>query len=380
VSVAYIYTPGLKVMERTEILKERRLPLSGEILVRQGDAVAWDTVVARTFLPGRVEIVKAASLLGIEPRALPDAMTKAIGDKVEKGEILARSKGFMGLFSGTVESPGSGVIETISSKTGQVIIRGNPVPVETTAFVDGTVEEVLGSEGVTVRCLGAYIQGILGVGGEAVGNLAVVTESPQDDLDASLITPAHSGKIIAGGSHVALDALHAAVKTGVKGVITGAIDDAALRDFMGFDLGVAVTGSEELGLVLIITEGFGKIAMAERTWRLLRALCGRRASICGATQIRAGVLRPDIVVPNSLSDTSPAREKKPELHTWGLSEGAAVRIIRSPHFGRVARVSTLPPEPRPIPTGARVRVLEVAFEDGEKMMLPRANVEVIDQG
>ena len=30
---------------------------------------------------------------------------------------------------------------------------------------------------------------------------------------------------------------------------------------LGYDLGVAVTGSEKLGLTLIITEGFGEIAM-----------------------------------------------------------------------------------------------------------------------
>jgi hypothetical protein len=40
-----------------------------------------------------------------------------------------------------------------------------------------------------------------------------------------------------------------------------------------------------------------EIAMAERTFRLFKAQDGRSASVNGATQIRAGVMRPEILVP-----------------------------------------------------------------------------------
>ncbi len=46
-----------------------------------------------------------------------------------------------------------------------------------------------------------------------------------------------------------------------------------------------------------MTEGFGRMTMAKRTFELLRGSGGRKASVNGATQIRAGVMRPEIVIP-----------------------------------------------------------------------------------
>ena len=137
--------------------------------------------------------------------------------------------------------------------------------------------------------------------------------------------------------------------------------------------GVAITGSEKLGLTLIVTEGFGPIAMARRTFDLLKKHEGDVASISGATQIRAGVIRPEIIIPDSAGVCGES-ETPQEL---SLIEGAAVRLIREPHFGALARVKALPAELTPIPTGARVRVAEVELADGTVMLIPRANLEII---
>jgi len=52
-----------------------------------------------------------------------------------------------------------------------------------------------------------------------------------------------------------------------------------------------------------------------------------------------------------------------------------IRIIRVPHFGKLAEVAGLPPDPVRIETGARVRVLEAKLRDGTVVTVPRANVE-----
>ena len=84
---------------------------------------------------------------------------------------------------------------------------------------------------------------------------------------------------------------------GVAAVIVGGFDDRDLRRLLGRDLGVAITGSEDLGFTLVLTEGFGHIRMADRTWKLLVDHAGHAASVSGATQIRAGVMRPEILIP-----------------------------------------------------------------------------------
>jgi hypothetical protein len=60
--------------------------------------------------------------------------------------------------------------------------------------------------------------------------------------------------------------------------------------------------------------------------------------------------------------------------------GAAVRCIRTPHFGRIGEVVALPPDLRALPSETRVRVVEVRFTDGGVATVARANVEVIERG
>ena len=79
---------------------------------------------------------------------------------------------------------------------------------------------------------------------------------------------------------------------GAAALVSGGIDDEDLKEFLGYDLGVAITGNEQLGLTVIVTEGFGEIAMAQRSFDLLHSHVGDVASVNGATQIRAGVMRP----------------------------------------------------------------------------------------
>ena len=62
----------------------------------------------------------------------------------------------------------------------------------------------------------------------------------------------------------------------------------------------------------------------------------------------------------------------------GLKAGDMVRVIRQPYFGKIGRVTSLPPELMPLETEAKVRVLEVDFGNGATALLPRANVEMIE--
>ena len=64
--------------------------------------------------------------------------------------------------------------------------------------------------------------------------------------------------------------------------------------------------------------------------------------------------------------------------SMGLAIGAPVRIIRDPYFGVLGTVSALPSEPQVLESGSRARVLEVTFAAGERVMIPRANVERIE--
>jgi hypothetical protein len=373
--VAHAYTPGLRVTEMTRIVKTRRLPLKGQVAAKQGDRVTAETVVARTELPGNVQPVKAASLLGVHQADLQEYMLKKEGGKVQKDEVIATSKSFFGLFKAHCKSPCEGTIESISTITGQVIIREPPIPVEVDAYIDGLVTSVIPGEGVVVEADGAFIQGIFGVGGETKGELQFVTDDPARELTPEALNESHRGKIVVGGSRIDTPAIDRARQLGIKAVVVGGIDDDVLRKLLGYDLGVAITGHEALGLTLVVTEGFGRMAVANRTFGLLQKLQGHKASVNGATQIRAGVMRPEIVIPLV---AVPAGSAAARGDSEGMTIGSPIRVIRMPHFGALGEVVDLPPELQKLETEAKVRVLKVRFTDGREEILPRANVEMIE--
>ncbi len=372
--MAHAYTPGLKVTERATIKKIRRLPILGEVLVEKGQAVSPHTVVARTDIPGNPQTVNVANVLGVEPEDIVDFMKKKEGDFVKKDELIAEYKSFFGLFRQQAQSPADGTIEMVSSVTGQVTLREPPVPIEIDAYVDGVVEEVLPNEGVIVHTEGAFIQGIFGVGGEIQGVIRVAVDSPNDVFDASRVKNDDNGKILVGGSLITLDAIKKAAEVGAKGIVAGGIIDSDLIEYVGFDIGVAITGHEDIPVTVIITEGFGKMKMADKTFELLKDLDGFKASINGATQIRAGVMRPEIIVPGYEAKTG----RKEQDLTQGLVKGTPIRIIREPYFGMLAEIVDLPPELQVIESEAKVRILRAKLEDGTIVTVPRANVEMIE--
>jgi hypothetical protein len=372
------YTPGLTVTRSTVVKKTRRLPLPGTVAVKVGDTVTADQVVASTDLPGKVSLLNIANALGVMPDEVAPRLLVKAGGKLEKGKPFARKTAFFGLFTSEAVSTIDGTLESISDVTGMAVLREPPVPVQVKAYVDGKVVEVIPNEGVVVESRAALVQGIFGLAGERNATLVTVAKRPDQKLDAADITEAHEGKVIIGGGQVTLAALRKAIELGVAGVVCGGFAYQDVKELLGYDVGVAVTGTEELATTLVVTEGFGDIAMARATYELLTSLEGKAAAINGATQIRAGVIRPEVIVTGA--DAASAADAPPEAQ--GLEVGAPVRCIRAPYFGRIGKVAALPVELVTMPSETKVRVLEVTIPGpggDEKIVVPRANVEVIER-
>ena len=385
--MAHAYTPGLKVSSRTLIEKERILPLKGTVLVEKGVLVTDREVVARTLLPGNIKPVKVAHSLGVEPQEMTRYMLVKEGDAVKKDDVIAMSKGFLGLLKSEVKAPAAGILESVSNVTGQVMLREPPNPVEITAYITGFVSEVIPEEGVKITSVGTFIQGILGVGGERFGSIKVVVDKPSDTAPINELNDTLKGSIIVAGKKISYDFFMRCQELNINGVVVGSIDDMDLKRLLGYELGVAITGKESVKTTLIVTEGFGELPIAQRTFELLRTCDGKNASITGATQIRAGVMRPEIIVPDveylgscSLEKILSARFDQKDERAQGMIEiGSRVRIIREPNFGQICTVSELPSELQKVETEAHVRVLKVTLPDGREFTLPRANVELIEE-
>jgi len=372
--MAHAYTPGLKVTGRMPLTVVRMLPIKGEVMVQVGDTVNADQIVAATYMPGDVYPLNMANLLAVPPKDVTSLMLRKEGEKVEEGEPIAETAGIFGKFKKKYDSPYGGTIETVSDVTGQVILRGPDIPVEVKAYVTGAVTEVNPEIGCTIKTDVAFIQGIFGIGGETCGPIKFAAKSTDETVHASNITEDMKGCVVIGGARLTVDSIEEGRKVGVAALIGGGMDDQDLKDFLGYDLGVAITGSEKKGITVVVTEGFGDIAMANRTFDLLKQFEGKEASVNGATQIRAGVMRPEIIIP---LETSGKEEESSDTGGY-LEIGKMLRVIRDPYFGMLGTVKALPSEPHVLGSGSKARVLEVELKTGESVIVPRANVELIE--
>jgi len=286
-------------MKASIIRRERRVPVRGEVFVKVGDVVSPDTLIARCIVPNPdIRELKVYRYLDVDPEQARDYMLKGEGDAVDKDEVIAIKRSFFGRQTKVARSPLDGVIESFAYRSGRALIRGNPLPVEVVAHVPGKIVEVIEGEGAVVEANGFRVEGVFGVGGEARGAITMAADDPNAPLASSDIKDSYSGSVVVGGSLVTLDALKAAQRVGVKGIVAGGVDQKDLTYFLGREIGLGITGHEDLGLTLILMGGFGVNPIDQNVFEFFREAEGRLACLDGTTQIRSRVLRPEIIVPN----------------------------------------------------------------------------------
>jgi hypothetical protein len=346
----------------TDGVIEEVSPLSGRVVIREE--------FGRAEPPLSLDV---AVELGVKPQDLNKFMLRKVGEEVKRGQIIAKKGEQAAFFTKSAITPISGIVSEVNTKTGYVTISRPFKEVVVRAYVRGKVSEVLPNRGVVVETPAVRITGIFGVGRETHGEVALIADSPEATVLPEMIGPQCKDKILVGGGFVTDEALRRALEVGAKGLITGTAGYINIVRSLGVKLGVGITGQEDVPLTLILMEGFGHLSMRQHAFEALSRLTGREASINGATQIRAGAIRPEIIVP------FPEQEGvslPPGLADEELSLGQPVRIINDPYFGKAGVVTALPREAERIETEAMVPVVRVKLQSGEEVTVPRANVEI----
>ena len=125
----------------------RLLPIPGQVVVAQGERVTAQTQLAHTELPGAVYPVNVVSRLSIAPAEVHAYLLKQEGETIEKGEVLAENTPWLRWLLTQVRSPVSGTVDSISTVSGQVFLREPPEVIRLSAYIDGTVVEVISRPG-----------------------------------------------------------------------------------------------------------------------------------------------------------------------------------------------------------------------------------------
>jgi len=77
--MAKAYSPGLQISQRVLHSSRRILPIPGDVLVKVGDQVTSQQIVAQTFMPGDVTPINVANQISVAPAEVPSCMLVSIG-------------------------------------------------------------------------------------------------------------------------------------------------------------------------------------------------------------------------------------------------------------------------------------------------------------
>jgi hypothetical protein len=353
------YPVETRITPLTTIRRERLLPARGQVLVQPGEFVGSADVVARCELPGEIRVVDVSRALGVRRDLATKYIRKAEGDPVQAGDVLAVPRGLFGMLRRSCRAPVDG--QVIAVRNGLVLIEEAATTVELVAHWKGQIVSVMPNLGVVISTVGSLIQGVWGSGGEAEGILKVLVDSPHKPLRAHAIDVSCHGTLVVGGRILDEKVLEQAVEAKVRGIIVGSVN-ADLCPVL-----------QALPFPVMITEGFGALAICQPIFSLLHSNMGREAMLSSDIEVHRNARRPELVIPLRAEGSLPKEEAAP----LALQIGMQVRALRAPYLGTLGTVVDLPPLPRAVESGARLPVAEVDRGDGEAIDVPLANLELI---
>lgn len=350
------YPSAFKVVPYGRVSLERLLPFPGEVLVGLGQRVEPMDVVGRAHIPSQIRILHVAQRLSIVEGALQKYLLKGPGERVEGGEAIAMVGRWP--FRRLYRAPGEGRI--VSEAHGRLLLEISPSTYELRAYIKGVVTQVFSSRGVAIESSGAIMEGAWAIGGDAFGVLKILGEAPGGRLVPEAVDMGYHGVIVVVESWATKEGLEKAEEVGVRGAILGSLPSSLL----GF--------VSSLSFPVMIMEGFGQIPISRPLFSIFQQHAGRE--VCMASGILYGVrrLRPRVIIP-FLQGEEAVRGEAPTL-----KEGTLVRLVREPYLGKVGYVASLSLQKRRVEWGIAIDGVEVDLEEGERVFVPLANLELLE--
>ena len=352
-----MYNPSaFKVVPYGRVRLERLLPFPGEVLVEPGQRVEPMDVVGRAHIPSRIRILHVAQRLSIAEEALQKYLLKGPGERVEEGEVIAVVGRWP--FRRLYRAPAEGRI--VNEAHGRLLLEISPSTYELRAYLKGVVTQVISSRGLAIETSGAIMEGAWAIGGDGFGVLKMLGEAPEGRLVPEAIDMGYHGAIVVVESWATKEGLGKAEEIGVRGVILGSLPSS----LVGF--------LSSLSFPVMIMEGFGEVPMSRPLFSLLQQHAGREACMASGIPYGLRLLRPQVIIPFLRGEEAPRGEGP------ALKEGTLVRLVREPYLGKVGYVASLPLQKRRVEWGVEVEGVEVDLEEGKRVFVPLANLELLE--
>lgn len=377
----YVAPARLRVEKDVIIRVTRVLKGRGALNVSAGQQVSPEDIIGRSAVSAGFRTLNLAALLSVVPAQVESLLARKLGQRIYKGELLAQKKGWLG--KKVVIAPTDGILDFLNEKTGELKIAFLPKQAMLPSGVHGIVEAVDDERGqVIIRTLVSRVYGLFGSGRSRDGILRIVGK--KDELmTKGKLQNEDADHILVGGSLFFKDTISAAISIGVTGIVTGGMDAKDYKAVVGGRLVFPKKLENDVGISIVVCEGFGAVPMGADIFEFLSAYEGKFVFIDG----NEAVINLPSFSPESL--TKIAGTKLPEIKNQNLTTdlerreiiselkvGLTVRIVGNSYLGGQGKILSINESLSLLPSGVSDYLATVETAS-KKIQVPVANLEIM---
>lgn len=371
----------LRLRVETDIVTRvhRSLKGRGRLNVQAGQEVAPDHIIGSSEVSSGFRTVNLATLLSVSPKEVKNFLKREVGQKIYKGELLAfKAKGFFHP-QRIVTAPTDGLIDFLNPQTGEIRITFLPKKVDLPAAVYGVVEAVDQNRGVVIiRTQVSKIYGMFGTGKARDGILTMV--SKRDELVTASKIPQNLGEeILVGGGLIYKETISEAISLGINGIITGGINAKDYKGMAGGRLIFPKKLDNDIGISIIVCEGFGSIPIGEDIHEMLLNYNGRFVLIDGNLAV---VNLPSFesscmnaIRKTKLPSLAPLVREYNERQIGEVKLNQKARVVGSSFAGEQGKIIAIDASDTLLPSGIRTYLVTLETKR-RKIKVPSTNIEI----
>jgi hypothetical protein len=347
--------PVNHIVGLTSIVRERLLPIEGTVLARLNQKVSPNDVIADANWSREHVLLDVARTLHISPDAADQIIKCKVEEHLKAGAEIAAGKG---LFPRRVTAPRDGTVVIVGG--GQVLMEVGETKIELRAGIPGTVIQIVPNRGAVIQTAGALVQGIWGNGRIDSGSLVNIAERPDGTLTVNRLDVSLRGSILLACMIQDAETLKAAADLPVRGLILSSLPPSLIQQ------------AREMRFPIMVTDGIGSLPMNSAAYKLLSTNAKRDVTLNAEVYDRYSGARPEVIIQLPIF-SEPILPNETEIFAPGLQ----VRMRRPPAFGMIGSIVSLPSGLTPLPSGLRASSAEVKLENGEIIVAPLVNLEVV---
>lgn len=369
----------VRIIPDNIVVVKRQLEGEGKILVQVGQQVTPSDVIGRSSVSAGFRSIQLANVLSVVPKEVKKYLARPLGRAIYKGELLAYRSG--GIFEGkkVIIAPTDGILELLNEETGVLKIKILPRNQDLPAAVFGVVVGVdhIKKE-VFIKTQATLIFGLVGSGKIKEGYLKLIG-GRGDLIDKNRILSQFNDRILVGGGLIYSGAFTQLLTFGVNGIITGGINLSDFKSVAGGRINVDPKAQVDVGIGILVTEGFGSIPIGQDIFDLLLSYNDKFVILEGnKRRIALPSTDPDSIIAVSKFNLPPGElvVEEPEILAEELKLGVKIRIIGNPYMGEQGQVEAIDQKPTKLPSEVFSILVTVATKS-RKIKVPYSNLEII---